>query len=573
MSEFDLVVRAGTVVDGTGAPRRTADVAIRDGAVVEVGRVTGRGAREIDADGALVTPGFVDVHAHYDGQATWSSWLDPSSDHGVTTVVMGNCGVGFAPVRDADRDRLIELMEGVEDIPGAALHEGLSWQWRSFAEYLDAVDRLPHDIDVAAQVPHGALRLHAMGERGAAREPATAADIAAMAAEAAAAVEAGALGFTTSRTLNHRTSRGEPTPTLTAGRDELVGIARALGDLGAGVLQVVSDFADPHEEFATLRAMVEASGRPLSISIAQSPVAPERWRELLALVTAANDDGLPVLGQVAVRPVGLLLGLDCTLHPFLTNPVFREIEHLDAAGRARAMADPGFRIRVLEAAGDPDRARLGGRLIGRFDLMFELDDPPDYEPDPATSLAARAAQERRDPAELVYDLLARDDGRTLLYVPFLNYADGNLDAVGEMLTHPHTIPGLADGGAHVGTICDGSFPTTLLSWWGRDRPRGRIELEELVRRHCRETARAVGLLDRGVLTPGHRADLNVIELERLGVRRPETVHDLPAGGRRLVQRAEGYLHTLVAGEETRADGERTGALPGRLVRGAQPAPA
>jgi N-acyl-D-aspartate/D-glutamate deacylase len=411
-----------------------------------------------------------------------------------------------------------------------------------------------------------------MGERGAAREPATADDVAAMAAEARAAVAAGALGFTTSRTLNHRTSRGEPTPTLTAGREELVGIARALGDLGAGVLQVVSDFADPTEEFATLRAMVDASGRPLSISIAQSPVAPERWRDLLELIDGAAADGLPVLGQVAVRPVGLLLGLDCTLHPFLTNPAFGEIEHLDAAGRARAMADPDRRARVLAAAADPDHRRLGGRLIGRFDLMYELGDPPDYEPDPATSLAARAGRERRDPAELAYDLLARDGGRTLLYLPFLNFADGNLDAVGEMLTHPRTIPGLADGGAHVGTICDASFPTTLLSWWGRDRPRGRIRVEELVRRHCRDTAAAVGLLDRGVLTPGHRADLNVIDFEHLTARRPDTVHDLPAGGRRLVQGADGYVHTLVAGEATRTDGERTGALPGRLVRGARPAP-
>ncbi|MFP3907719.1 MAG: N-acyl-D-amino-acid deacylase family protein, partial [Acidimicrobiales bacterium] len=338
MATFDLVVRAGTVVDGTGSPARTADVAVRDGVVVEVGRVSGRGAREIDADGALVTPGFVDIHAHYDGQATWSPTLDPSSWHGVTTSVFGNCGVGFAPVHDRDHDQLISLMEGVEDIPGAALHEGLSWDWHTMAEFLDALDG-PHDIDFAAQVPHGALRLHVMGERGAAREPATADDIAQMAALARAGVEAGALGFSTSRTLNHRTSTGEPTPTLTAGVDELVGIARGLGDAGLGVLQLVSDFRDPDAEFDMLRAMVAESGRPLSISVAQSPVAPDQWRTLLDLITDANQQGLPMTAQVAVRPVGLLFGLDCTLHPFVTNPVFRELKGRTAAEQARAMAD------------------------------------------------------------------------------------------------------------------------------------------------------------------------------------------------------------------------------------------
>ncbi|QGG93740.1 N-acyl-D-amino-acid deacylase family protein [Actinomarinicola tropica] len=575
MSELDLVIRGGTVVDGTGAPARTADVGVRDGRVVEVGRVAGRGAREVDADGALVAPGFVDIHAHYDGQATWSSRLDPSSEHGVTTVVMGNCGVGFAPVHDRDHDRLIELMEGVEDIPGAALHEGLSWEWRSMAEYLDAVDRLPHDIDVAAQVPHGALRLHVMGERGANREPATPEDIAEMGRIAAEGIRAGALGFTTSRTLNHRTSRGEPTPTLTAAADELVGIARAIGETGTGVLQIVSDFPRDSDELPMLREMVEASGRPLSISIAQSPVDPDRWRELLDFITESNHLGLPMTGQVAVRPVGLLFGLDNTLHPFLSNPVFQqELAGLTAAETARAMRDPAVRERALAAQrAETERARLGGRLLARFDQMWEVTDPPVYEPDPATSLAARAAADGVLPEELAYDLLAEGDGRAMFYVPFLNYAHGNLDVVGEMLRHDHTVPGLADGGAHVGTICDGSFPTTLLEWWGRDRPSGRIPLEELIRRQCRDTARTVGLLDRGVLAPGYRADVNVIDHDNLRLHRPEAVHDLPAGGRRLLQRAEGYLHTFVAGEETFTAGESTGALPGRLVRGAQPAPA
>jgi N-acyl-D-aspartate/D-glutamate deacylase len=573
VTEFDLVIRGGTVVDGTGSPARTADVAVSSGLVVEVGDVDGRGAREVDADGALVTPGFVDIHAHYDGQATWSPTLDPSSWHGVTTAVFGNCGVGFAPVHDDDHDRLISLMEGVEDIPGAALHEGLRWNWHSVAEFLDALDH-PHDIDFAAQVPHGALRLHVMGERGANREAATPDDIATMARLAHDGVLAGALGFTTSRTLNHRTSTGDPTPTLTASTDELVGIARGLGEAGRGVLQLVSDFREPEIEFAMLRAMVAESNRPLSVSIAQSPAQPEQWRTLLDLVTDANRQGLPMTAQVAVRPVGLIFGLDCTLHPFITNPVFRELDGRSAAEKSAAMGDDGFRMRVLDAAHAESRAaKLGGRLIGRFAGMWEMTDPPVYEPDAHDSIEARAGRHGITPEELAYDLLRSNEGRTLLYVPFLNYAEGNLDAVGEMLAHPHSVPGLADGGAHVGTICDASFPTTLLAWWGRDRPRGQLPLETLVQRHCRDTARTVGLLDRGVLAPGYRADINVIDHQRLTARRPETVHDLPAGGRRLIQRAEGYVHTFVAGTEILAGDQPTGELPGRLVRGAQPAPA
>jgi N-acyl-D-aspartate/D-glutamate deacylase len=573
MSAHDLVIRGGTVVDGTGAPARSADVAISGGRVVAVGEVDGRGAREVDADGAVVTPGFVDIHAHYDGQATWDRHLSPSSWHGVTTVVMGNCGVGFAPVRTGDEQRLIELMEGVEDIPGAALHEGLSWEWRTFGEYLDAVDRLPHDADVAAQVPHGALRLHVMGERGARREAATADDIEQMAELAAEGVAAGALGFTTSRTINHRTSRGEPTPTLTAAADELVGIARGLGRVGAGVLQVVSDRMNTDEEFAMFRRMVAESGRPLSFSVVQSPFDPDGYAQVLERIASARADGLPITGQVATRAVGLLLGLQCTLHPFMLNPVYAEIARLPVAEQVRVMADPGFKQRVLEAAtGEKARGKLGGTLIGRYDHMFELGDPPDYEPDPADSVKARAEHQGRPVEDLVYDLLVSDQGRTLLYLPALNYAHGNLDAVGQMLAHPATVPGLGDGGAHVGTICDGSFPTTLLTLWGRDRGRGRLGLPFLVQRHCRDTARTVGLLDRGVLAPGYRADVNVLDFEHLEVRRPEVRYDLPAGGRRLVQRARGYLHTFVAGVETYSDGEATGELPGRLVRGAQPAP-
>jgi N-acyl-D-aspartate/D-glutamate deacylase len=573
VATHDLVIRGGTVVDGTGSAPRSADVAVDGDRIVAVGRVEQSGSREIDADGALVTPGFVDIHAHYDGQATWDNHLAPSSWQGVTTVVMGNCGVGFAPVHPADHQRLIELMEGVEDIPGAALHEGLSWEWQSFGEYLDAVDRIPHDIDVAAQVPHGAVRLHVMGERGAQREPATADEIEQMAALAAEGVAAGALGFTTSRTMNHRTSRGEPTPTLTASADELVGIARGLGELGRGVLQVVTDHMNTDEEFATFRRMVSESGRPLSFSLVQSPFDPEGYREVLGRIDAAQADGLAITAQVGTRAVGLLFGLQCTLHPFLNNPVFAEIAELGVPEQARIMADEGFKARVLEAAGGGKVRKLGGGLIGRFDAMYELEDPPDYEPDASQSIAARAAREGRAVEDFVYDLLVADQGRTLLYLPALNFAGGTLDAVGEMLAHPHTVPGLSDGGAHVGTICDGSFPTTLLTLWGRDRDRGRLDLAYLVRQHCRDTARTVGLHDRGVLAPGYRADVNVVDFDNLRARRPEVRYDLPAGGRRLLQRADGYLHNVVAGVETYRAGEPTGELPGRLVRGPQPVPA
>jgi N-acyl-D-aspartate/D-glutamate deacylase len=575
MAEHDLVIRGGTVVDGTGAPRRTADVAIRDGIVTEVGDVTGRSRREIDADGALVTPGFVDIHCHYDGQATWDERLQPSSWHGVTTVVMGNCGVGFAPVHDQDHERLIQLMEGVEDIPGAALAEGLSWEWTDFPGFLDAVDRRPHDLDVAAQVPHAAVRLHVMGERGADHEEvATPEEVAEMGRVVAAAIQAGALGFTTSRTRNHKTSTGAYTPTLTAERAELIGIAEAVGATGTGVLQLVGDFLDLDHEFGTLLEMMRASGRPLSFSLVQSPLAPDQFREMLARLEAAVAEGLDMRAQVAPRAVGLLLGLDCTLNPFLTNPVWQEVADQPAARQAATMSDPEFRRRVLEAH-EVGRARgkVGGGLIGMFDRMFPLTDPPEYEPDVGDSVSGLAQRAGVEPAEWAYDFMLGDGGSAMFYVPFLNYADGNLDTTREMLAHPRTVPGLSDGGAHVGTICDGSFPTFLLTHWGRDRQRGELfDLEYLVRLHSQDTARTVGLLDRGVLAPGMRADLNVIDFDRLGVSRPEMHHDLPAGGRRVLQRATGYRHTVVAGVETYADGEATGELPGRLVRGAQPAP-
>ncbi len=568
MTDFDLVIRGGNVVDGRGGPAAAGDVAVRDGSVVVIGRVDGTGRREVDADGALVAPGWVDIHTHYDGQATWDDHLAPSSWHGVTTIVMGNCGVGFAPVHPTDHGRLISLMEGVEDIPGAALHEGLQWDWQSFPDYLDAVERHPHDVDVAAQVPHGAVRLFVMGDRGANRDAATPDEVAQMGRIAAAAVEAGALGFTTSRTLNHRTSTGDPTPTLTAAREELVGIATAIGATGKGVLQVVSDFIDFDDEFATMRAMVEASNRPLSISVAQSPRSPQAYRRILDAISESNADGLEMRAQVAARAIGILLGLQGSVNPLARSATYNGLADLPLAERVARLSQPDVKAAVLAEFREHPMRTLP------LDQVYELGEQPEYEPDPSMSLQARAAHDGVEPDELLYDLLLGAGGTALLYVPILNYADGNLDAVGEMLAHPHTVPGLSDGGAHVGTICDGSFPTTLLMHWGRDRTRGeRFDIPWLVRRQTADTATAVGLLDRGVLAPGYRADINVIDIERLGLGAPHLVFDLPAGGKRLLQRATGYRHTFVAGEETFCDGEATGSLPGRLIRGAQPLPA
>jgi N-acyl-D-aspartate/D-glutamate deacylase len=566
MAGFDLVIRGGTVADGTGEPLRTADVGVRDGVVAAVGSVDGKGRREIDADGALVTPGFVDIHSHYDGQATWDNQLTPSSWHGVTTVVMGNCGGGFAPVRPTDHARLVDLMEGVEDIPGAALHEGLTWDWESFPDYLDAVERVPHDIDVAAQLPHGALRLYVMGERGAQRDAATPEEIAEMGRLAREAVEAGALGFTTSRTLNHRTKSGDFTPTLTAEGAELVGIARAIGASGKGVLQLISDFADLDVEFARVRAMSEESGRPLSVSLTQVDMRPDWWRELLDRVEQAAADGLAVRAQVAPRPIGALFGLQASLNPFLLTEAYRSIAGKALADRVAAMREPSLRARILDEA-RCDHAKGWGWLT-RWDKMFVLGDPPDYEPLPETSVEGRAQRLGVAADELAYDLLLEDDGRSLLYFPLFNYTDFNLDVARQMLLHDRTLVGLADGGAHVGTICDASFPTTMLTHWGRDRSRGeRLDLSWIVKSMTSDTAGAVGLADRGVLAPGCKADVNVIDFERLTLHHPEMLFDLPAGGKRLVQRADGYLATVVSGEVVYEDGRHTGALPGRLVRG------
>ena len=569
MAQHDLVIRNGFVVDGSGAPGREADIAISNGRIAEIGIVPGTGREEIDARDRLVAPGFVDIHTHYDGQVTWGDALSPSSNHGVTTAIMGNCGVGFAPVRDQDHDRLIRLMEGVEDIPFPVLAEGLPWNWESFPDYLDSLQDRAFDIDFGAQLPHAALRVYVMGDRGAAREDATDADIAAMSALAKAAVEAGALGFSTSRTLNHRTSDGQPTPTLTASEKELTGIAMALGEAGKGVLQFVSDFNDPEKEAAMLRRIVERSGRPLSVSLAQADVAPEGWRHLLGAIEAAVADGLDMRAQVGPRPVGLLLGLELTLNPFSGHPLYQTIAQDSFGAKLAALRDPDFRERLLNDEPDADNPFVKS-ILRSFGKMFVLGDPPDYEPTADKTVAAIAAARGTSPEAVALDLMLAEDGRGMLYLPFLNYAQGSLDPVKSMLESPASLPGLSDGGAHVGMICDGSFPTTLLTHWARDRARGeKLPLEFLIKRQCHDTAAWVGLKDRGLLKPGYRADLNVIDFDGLTLHTPHIVHDLPAGGRRLMQTADGYEATLVAGEVIQRHGQATGAKPGRLVRGAQ----
>lgn len=571
-AHWDLIIRGGRIVDGSGAEPFDGDIAVQDGKIAAVGKVDGSAAEEIDARGMLVTPGFVDIHTHFDGQATWDEQLSPSSWHGVTTVVMGNCGVGFAPCRPEDRTRLVRLMEGVEDIPEAVLNKGLPWTWQSFPEFMDALERIPHDVDLAAQVPHGALRVFVMGQRGADREPATGEDIQAMADLAEEGIRAGALGFTTSRTLNHRTSEGDPTPTLTASEDELVGIAKGVGRAGAGVLQVVSDFKTGGEEFNMLCRMAGESGRPLSVSLTQNKKVPDGWQRMLQRLDQANTAGIPLRAQVCGRAVGIILGLDLSFHPFRDHRTWREIADLPQEERLAKLRDPDFRDRLLRERVEEPHPFVR-TILHNLPAMYTLDEDPDYEPPPEASLGARAAAIGGSVLSLALDELLQHDGTGMLYFPFLNYAGQNLDPSLEMMRHPHTVLGLGDGGAHVGMICDSSFPTFMLTHWTRDRKRGaRMKLEEVIRAQTRDTACSVGLLDRGLLKAGYKADLNVIDYESLRLHRPEVRHDLPDGGRRLIQKADGYVATVVSGQVTYRNGRSTGAWPGQLIRGPREAP-
>ena len=566
MTQPDLVIRGGTIADGSGGDLYEADVAISGGRIVEVGRVGAKGHEEIDARGRLVTPGFVDVHTHYDGQVTWSHDISPSSQNGVTTAIMGNCGVGFAPCRPTDHQRLIQLMEGVEDIPEPVLEAGIPWAWESFPDYMEWLGRRAFDLDIGAQLPHAALRVYVMGERGARRDPATADDNRAMAALARDAVRAGALGFSTSRTLNHRTSTGDYTPTLKAGEDELTTIAKAMQSAGRSVLQFVLDISTIHEDLPMMLRIAEATKSPISFSVTQNDRAPQRWRQTLAEINAAAARGLSVTAQIAARPVGLLLGLELSRNPLQTHPSYQAIAHLPLAERVARMRDPQLRAAILS-----EQARATDDPLffkPNYDKMYLLGDPPDYEQPPELSLGAQARARGCTPEELAYDAMLSDGGRGMLYVPFLNYSDGNLDATYEMLRDPRSVPGLSDGGAHCGIICDASFPTYLLTHWTRDRKRGeKLSIPFVVAAQSRKTALSVGLDDRGLIAPGYKADVNVIDYDRLHLHPPKVHYDLPVGGRRLMQDVDGYEATIVSGVVTRRNGEATGARPGRLVRG------
>jgi N-acyl-D-aspartate/D-glutamate deacylase len=559
---IDLVVRGATIVDGTGAPARTGDVAIDKGKVVSAGgRAEESGRRELAADGLVLSPGWVDIHTHYDAQVTWDPEVTPSSWHGVTTVVMGNCGVGFAPVRPDGKDFLIELMEGVEDIPGTALHEGIDWRWETFGEYLDALERTPRVVDVAAQVPHSALRAFVMGER--AHEDATPDEVGEMARLAEESLRAGAIGFTTSRTILHRSKHGL-VPGTTAPLDELMAFADAIHDAGHGVFEVISDQAMSSEHHA-LADFARRSGDSVTYGMAQAPSQPHAYRETLVEVDRLARDGVPLIPQVSNRPTGMLFGLQSTLHPFIAHPTYRTLSHLELDQRVAELRKPEVRAALL--AEDVDANPVARFLLSRWAEMFLLGDPPDYEPPPDASAQATAERAGTTPQEVVLDWLLGEDGRALIFAPLTSYEEGNLDAVLEMFTHPRTIVGLSDGGAHCGLICDASMPTFQLTHWVRDRTRGRrIPLELAVELQTRRTARAYGFRDRGTIEPGMRADLNLIDLDGLRLHAPEMVFDLPAGGRRLVQRVDGYEATILAGQVTYEKGEATGVRPGGLYR-------
>ncbi len=572
----DLVITGGTIVDGTGSEPRRGDVAVEGGRICALGTGVGRGREEIDARGRLVTPGFVDIHTHYDGQATWDPWLTPSGWHGVTTAVMGNCGVGFAPARPDERDRLIGLMEGVEDIPGTALTAGIDWAWESFPEYLDALERRPRAVDVGVQIAHGPLRLYAMGERGAHNEPATPTDVARMAELVEEALLAGALGFTTSRTIVHRAIDGEPVPGTFAAEDELRGIGRVLGRLGRGLFELApagvmgEDLAAPEKEMAWMRRLSAAIRRPITFALNQHDVDKDQWRRMLALSDEAAAEGALLVPQVGSRPTTLLIGHQ-TFHPFSYRPSCAALDALPLAERVARLRDPELRARILaekDTVADPRLALILSLVMSGLHKVFPLGDPPDYEPPPEASIQALARGEGRPADEVLYDRLLELDGRQLLLLTLLGYSEGDLEAIRAMLEHPRSIFGLGDGGAHCGAICDASMTTFLLTHWARDRERGpRLPLPWVVRKMTHDTARLYGLRDRGVLAPGMRADLNVIDLDGLALEMPHVVYDLPAGARRLVQRARGYTATVVGGQVTFREGEPTGALPGGLVRG------
>ena len=569
----DLVIRNACLVDGTGAPQRMADVTVDGGVITSVEPAgtapTLHAHRRIDADGLLLTPGWVDVHTHYDAQVSWDPWMTPSSWHGVTTVVMGNCGVGFAPAAPERHEWLIELMEGVEDIPGSAMTEGISWEWSTFPEYLDAIQAQPHVLDIGTQIAHGPLRAYVMGQRGASNEPAADVDVEAMAELVEQALRAGALGFSTSRTPLHRSKGGDLVPGTTAAADELLGIGHAIRRAGHGVFQFAPDHAlVPVREWPWMRKLAAITGQPVCVNLNQPDAAPEVWREVLSLLDDADQDGLPIYAQVAGRSIGILYCLHGSVHPLLFHPAYAEVAHLPMTQRLAALAEPERRRRIIEDVPD-DRGLFRAVVLDKLDRIYPVDGADiDYEPDAAASVLARAKAVGSPPMELVLDQLVSGDGNGMIYAPFFNYSYGDLSMTYEATRHDRTRMGLSDAGAHCGAICDGGTPTFMLTHWTRDRRRGpKLPLEHVVHRQTQQTAELYGLHDRGVIAPGMRADLNLIDYEALSFDMPRMVFDLPAGGRRLVQRGVGYRAVFVNGVQTVADDDFTGALPGALVRG------
>jgi N-acyl-D-aspartate/D-glutamate deacylase len=579
---LDWLLKNGTVVDGTGALPFVADVAVRDGKIVAVGSIAQPAKQTIDATGLWITPGFIDIHTHYDGQATWDDCFTPSIYHGVTTLVMGNCGVGFAPVRPGHEDDLIKLMEGVEDIPGAALHEGIRWNWETFPQYMDALAATPRSLDYLVQVPHDPLRIYVMGERALAHTAATPAEIDAMAVLLRQALEAGALGLSTGRSDNHRTSEGKDTPAANASAKELTGLARALKGLNHGVIQVVSDYnlmQGPGEfdaEFDLVETMAHASGKPVSLTWLQRDPGGEQYLHIQARVDAAVAQGLPLYLQTAARGIGVLIGLEASFHPFMGFASYKAVAHLPLAQRAAALREPERKARLLQEkserlAGDGSAIPpLVDLLLAKIELisgrMFALEDTLNYEPSVMQSFLVRAKQSGISALEAIYDHLCAGSGEGLIYFPIFNYNEGSLDTVRRMLDHPRALSSLSDAGAHVGTVCDASFTTFMLTHWVRDRGRDALPLERAVEMLTQRNARYLGLTDRGVIAPGMRADLNAIDPAQLSVGLPKLEHDLPAGGKRFVQKAKGYVATWVAGEQVQANGVISDARPGQLVR-------
>jgi N-acyl-D-amino-acid deacylase len=569
-ASFDIVIRNGTVIDGSGSEPFSADIAIKKGKIVAVGSVDGSGITEIDATDRIVTPGFVDIHTHYDGQITWEQTLRPSSYHGVTTVLMGNCGVGFAPCKPEHRQVLVKVMEGVEDIPEVVMAAGIPWSWQSFPEYLDFLDQRHADIDFATQVPHAPVRVQVMGQRGADREPPTEQELAQMTALVAEGIRAGAMGVSTSRSLGHRRTDGELAPTVVSEEAELLALAKGLQEAGAGVFQLITGLQegsrDPQEEMVTLRKIVEVSGgRPLSFTLLQTFIRPQTMNETLAFLDRAAAEDLPIKGQVFPRPVGLLLGLDCSFHPFRLHPGYKAIETLSLSERVAEMRKPAMRARLLGER--PEHSNMIWLyIVSSVAELYELRDPPVYEPLPEDKLGNRAQRMGVSVEELAYDLLLENNGTNTFLFPGANYVGDSLDAVHQMLQHPQTLIGLGDGGAHYGMICDSSYPTTLLAYWTRDRVGPRLPLPWAIRALSYNNALAMGLSDRGLIQCGMRADINVINYDRLQLHAPHMTTDLPMSGSRLTQKATGYDATIVDGTITYRNGIHTGAFPGRLIR-------